>query len=114
MGLKKLIGLVDKGVEIADKVIVDKDKKIELEKALETLRVQLLLTGKGAGITKITICALVSTVVLTGTICFITGQDMTAFKDYAMSVTPIIGTLIGVYGAGKAVTTKYLQNGAKK
>jgi len=107
MGLKKLIGLADKGIEIADKAIIDKDKKIELEKALETLKVQLLLSGKGAGVTKITICALVSTVVLTGTICFITGQDMTAFKDYAMSVTPVIATLIGIYGAGKAITTKW-------
>lgn len=107
MGLKKLLDIVDKGEQIVQEAVIDKDKAIELENTLQSLRAQLLLSGSGAGVTKVTICALVSIIVITGTVCFIIGKDMSAFKEYASAVTPIIGVLIGVYGAGKALTTKW-------
>jgi len=56
MGLLKRVGsIIDKGVEIADQAVVDKDKLNELKYTLEKARAELLLGGKGQSVTKITI-----------------------------------------------------------
>ena len=102
MGLLKRVGsIIDKGVEIADQAVVDKDKLNELKYTLEKARAELLLGGKGQSVTKITICALVSLVVGVLSWTFMLHpENMQNAINYAQSVTPIIGILIGVYGAG--------------
>jgi hypothetical protein len=104
LGIRKSIdNAVNQGAAIAKEAIIDKDKQIELINTLETLRAQSLLTGKGASITKITICALVSAIVVTGLVKFwVNPVDLILFKDLVLSLTPVVGILIGVYGSGKA------------
>lgn len=103
-GLKaigKLTDLADKGLDIADQAVIDKDKQIELKATLQTLRANLLLSGQGGSITKATICGLISAVVLTGLAKFwFSPVDMVNFRDLVLSVTPVIGILIGAYGTG--------------
>lgn len=114
MGRRRLsggaIGNITQTIEnasaIAKKVVVDKDKALELDASLQKIRMELLHSGKGASITKITICGLVTLVV--GVISYkymITpdaegaiGVVMTAARDYAVSVTPLIAILIGFFG----------------
>jgi hypothetical protein len=102
MGLLKRVGsIIDKGVDIADQAVVDKDKLNELKYTLEKARAELLLGGKGQSVTKITICALVSLVVGVLSWTFMLHpENMQNAINYAQAVTPIIGILIGVYGAG--------------
>jgi len=98
--------LIKDGLGIAKEAVTDKDKAIELQVKLELARAQLMLSGPGTSITKITICALVALVVGTGTWVFLTGGNIEGFKNYALAVTPLIGLLIGVYGTkgGKVFT----------
>ena len=99
--LKNVTGLVDKGLDIAKEAVIDKDKQIELKATLQTLRAKLLLSGKGGSITKITISVLVSLLVAVGVLKF--WFDPTAMADYRdliLSVTPVLGILIGAYGTG--------------
>ncbi len=93
--------------EIAKKVAIDRDAQIQIDGELQKIRAQLLLGGSGQSITKITICALVSLVVIVISYKFLiapeaiegaVGVAMKAAKDYAISVTPLIGVLIGVFG----------------
>jgi len=108
MGLKKILDIVDKGVGIADKAVPDKTKVIEMKTALQTARAQLLLSGKGSSITKITICGLVSLVVgiLSWTFLF-QPENMDKAINYAMAVTPLIGMLMGSYATGATLKRKY-------
>jgi type II secretory pathway component PulF len=60
-----------------------------------------MLTGTGASITKVTICILVGIVTLIGGYIFLFQPARIAeYKDYALSVTPLIGILIGGYATG--------------
>ena len=100
---KRVGGIVDKGLDIAKEAVVDKDAYYKLEHGLNEMRTELLLSGAGASITKTTICVLVSLVVGIGAYVFLRTPDaMENFKDFALSVTPLIGLLIGVYGTGAA------------
>ena len=100
---KKAGGIIDKGLDIAKEAVVDKDAYYKLEHGLNQMRTELLLSGSGASITKITICGLVTLVVGIGSYVFLkTPEAMESFKDYALAVTPMIGMLIGVYGSGRA------------
>lgn len=100
---------------IANKVVVDKDKALELNTELQKIRAGLLLSGKGASITKITICGLVTLVTLVGSYVFLTTPtdsiNMVMFKDYALSITPVIGLLIGAYSGGKTIQRVIKRNG---
>ena len=99
--LKNLTKLADKGLDIAQEAVIDKDKQIELKATLQTLRAQLLLGGKGASITKVTISVLVSALVAIGILKFwFSPADMVNYKDMLLSVTPLLGILIGAYGTG--------------
>ena len=92
--------LVSESLEIADQVATDKDKLNELKYTLAKAQAQLMMSGPGQSITKITICFLVSLVVGSGTWVFVTGGDMQAFRDYALAVVPIISILTGSYVTG--------------
>jgi len=109
---KRAGNIIDKTLDIVEETVTDKDAYNKLAFALKQRRAELMLSGAGSSITKITICGLVSLVV--GAITYkylsipidITGalaMAMAAARDYAISVTPLIGTLIGVYGTFSAL-----------
>jgi len=109
MGLFNLGKKIDKGLELADQAIVDKDKLNDLKYTLEQARTELMLSGKGASITKVTICGLVIIIVLIGAYKFLFDPvSMNNYKDFVLSVTPLIGILIGAYGAG-ATLKKFVE-----
>ena len=105
MGIfNNIVKVVDKGVDIVDKAVVDQDEALKLKTELIRTLSSYLLSGPGASITKITICILVSVVVFVGTYIFLVKPKyIEGFKDYALSVTPLIGILIGAYGTGAAI-----------
>lgn len=100
----KVTDIVEKGVGIIDQAVEDKDKANELKYDLAKTANINMLTGGGTSITKITICFLVGIVVLVGTYVFLVNPEkMEDFKDYAFAVTPLIGILVGAYGAGTTI-----------
>lgn len=106
-GNKSVLGTINKAIDqgsaIAKEAILDKDKYYALQHELQKIRATLLLSGKGASFTKFTICFLVSAIVVTALVKFwIEPGAMAEFKDLAISVTPLLGILIGAYGTGKA------------
>lgn len=114
---------IENASAIAKKVVVDKDKALELEISLQKIRMELLHSGKGASITKITICGLVALVVGTISYKYMTTPAeaegalaiaMTAARDYAISVTPVIAILIGVFGTKGGKTLQGFSNRIKK
>jgi len=109
--VKAITGTIDKAIGLADQAITDKDKYYEMKFELEKLRTQLMLSGKGSSITKITICALVSLVVIVGGLVYIfKPEQIRLFKDYALQITPLLGILVGAYGTGKVFKTKIERN----
>jgi len=99
-----LLGLFKKGVDVIDQVVEDKDKANELKTDLAKSTASLMLTGHGASVTKITICGLITIIVLIGCGVFIFKPDsMNDFKDFALAITPLIGILIGAYGTGTTI-----------
>jgi len=102
MGLfNKAVDVVGKGVSIIDQTVIDQDKAMELKADLIKSLGTLMLSGKGASVTKVTICILVGFIVLVGGYVFLFApQHIKNFKDYALSVTPLIGILIGSYATG--------------
>lgn len=92
--------MIGQGLDIVDQAVTDKDKFNELKYTLAKAQAQLMMSGPGQSITKITICVLVSLVVGSGTWVFVTGGDMAAFRDYALTVVPAISILTGGYVTG--------------
>lgn len=104
---QQLLKIADKGVDILDQKVEDKDKLNELRANLEEIRATALLTGKGQSITKITICGLVTLVVGVLSWVFLTNPDgMAKAIQYSTAATPIIGVLIGVYGTTTTMQRK--------
>ena len=107
---KGIIGNITQSIEnvtdIAKEATIDRDAQIKMDGELQKIRSQLMLGGQGMSITKWTICALVTLVVSIISYKFVTATDtqaaMLAARDYAISVSPIIGILIGVFGFGKS------------
>jgi hypothetical protein len=94
-----LLGEINTHIEVA----TDKDALNQLQYTLLQARAELLMSGPGGSITKITICGLVSVVVviLSWTFLF-QPENMKMANEYALAVTPIIGMLMGIYGAGSS------------
>ena len=114
---KSVLGTVDKVIEhtaeIVKETTIDRDKVFQLDHELQKIRAELLLSGRGGSITKITICGLVSATVVTALAKFwIDPAAMTQFKDLAISITPILTILIGAYGTGKIIKDR--KNGREK
>ena len=104
---QQLLKIADKGVDILDQKVEDKDKLNELRANLEEIRATALLTGKGQSITKITICGLVTLVVgVLSWVFLMHPENMAEAIRYSTAATPIIGVLIGVYGTAKTVQRK--------
>jgi len=111
---KAIAKLADKGLDIADQAIVDKDKANALRAHLAEIRAQALLTGAGQSVTKITICGLVSLVVgvLSWTFIF-HPENMAQAIQYSTAVTPSIGLLIGAYTTGTTLKRRWKTNGVE-
>jgi hypothetical protein len=101
-----LIDLAGKGASLIDQAIIDKDLANQLKSDLMSKMTELMLTGKGASVTKITICGLVAVVVLSGTYTFLFNPgNFQNFKDYALFSASIIGMITGAYAAGTTIQT---------
>jgi len=106
--------LVSDGIKIADQVATDKDALNKLKYNLAQVQSQLMLSGKGASITKITICGSVALVVCVGAytalrvVHFILALDyltpesfemiktlMGTYRDYAFPAVAAIGLITG-------------------
>jgi len=99
MGLFNIGKKIDKGLEIAEKAVIDKDKQNELKYEYA----KTILTGQGASITKITICGLVTLVVGVVTYTFLFHPaNMEHAKDYAYVAGILIGIITGGYLGGSS------------
>ena len=105
MGLfKNITGIVDKGVEIIDQAVLDKDKANEINTDLVKSVAALLLSGKGSSITKVTICVLIGFVTILGGYVFLFHpENIENYKDYSLMITPLIGILVGGYATGSTI-----------
>ena len=107
MGLRKgifksLTKSLENVTEMGKEAVIDKDKFFQLKSDLLVLRANLMMKGKGSSITKVTICAIVAWLVGVGSYGFLVNPElMLRFKDLVLSLTPLIGILIGSFGAGK-------------
>lgn len=106
--------IVEKGVSIIDQAVLDKDEANRLKADLIKTISTNMLTGKGASITKVTICGLVAVVVISGTYTFLFHPaNIPQFKDYALFSGTLIGMLTGAYATGTTIQTfsKKRENG---
>ena len=102
--MSKIIDIVDKGVGIFDKLVVDKDKQIELKIDFAKSVAEKMLTDKGSSITKVTINGLIAIVTLVGVYVFLFRPgEIERYKDLALFVSPLIGMLVGGYAAGTTI-----------
>jgi len=106
MGLfNKAATIIEKSVDIIDQAVTDVDKANELKADLAKTIAEHMLTGSGASITKTTICVLVGLIVCIGAYIFLTHpENIEGFREFALSVTPLIGFLIGGYATGTTMT----------
>jgi len=112
MGLFNVGKKIDKALDIVDQIVPDADARIKIRAELETMRAELMLSGKGAQVTKYTICFLVSLVV--SCLCYGFMIDPSLMKnalDFSLAATPLIAVLIGVYGGGRAFKNSKWSNG---
>lgn len=110
--LEKGIEALGKAGDIIDQAVLDKDKAYALKMELVQNFVTNMLGGAGASVTKYTICGLVGLVVVAGTYAFLFNPALIArYKDYALTVTPIIGILTGAYLTGTTVQTVTKRDG---
>lgn len=102
--MAKITNLVDKGLSVIDQLIPDKDKQLEIKVDFAKSVAEKMLTEKGASFTKVTICALVSILTLVGVYTFLFApQNIEKYKDLAVFISPLIGTLIGGYATGTTI-----------
>ncbi len=105
---KGIIGNITQAIEntteIAKKTVTDKDQLNKIQGELATLRTTLMMTGSGASITKITICALVTWVI--GVVSFIflkQPENMMHAKDFALVVGTVMGLITGGFVTGTSL-----------
>lgn len=105
--LRSITKTIENASEIAKEVATDKDKLNELQASLAELRTQLMLSGSGASITKITICALVAWVVGVVSYIFLKNPaDLVYAKDYAIVVGTVMGLITGGFVTGTSLKRK--------
>ena len=101
--VKEISDRAEQALNIADQAVIDQDKLNELKFNLHQIIATSMLTGKGASITKITICGLVSFVVISVIIKWLLTGNVDGAMQLLPLVTPLIGMLIGAYGTSKTV-----------
>ena len=101
--VKEISNRAKQALNIADQAVTDTDKLNELKFNLQQIIATSMLTGKGASITKITICGLVSFVVVSVIIKWFFMGNADGAVQLITVVTPLIGMLIGAYGTGKTI-----------
>ena len=101
--VKEISNRAEQALNIADQAVTDTDKLNELKFHLQQIIATSMLTGKGASITKITICGLVSFVVITVIMKWLLTGNVDGAMQLLPLVTPLIGMLIGAYGTGKTI-----------
>ena len=98
-----LLKTINKGLDVVDQLVVDEDLKNQLKYDLAKTVASGMLTGKGASITKITICGLIAFVVITVMLKWLLGQGFGDAVQLITVITPLLGMLTGSYAAGKTV-----------
>ena len=105
--LKDGIRIIDRGLDIADQAVTDKDKLNALQHSLAMLKAKAMLSGGGQSITKITICALTTWIVGVVSWVFLhSPENMVYVKDF----TVISGTLLGMITGGYVTGTSLQRN----
>ena len=101
--VKEISNRAEQALNIADQAVIDQDKLNELKFNLHQIIATSMLTGRGASITKITICGLVSFVVISVIIKWLLTGNVDGAMQLLPLVTPLIGMLIGAYGTSKTI-----------
>ena len=102
--IKEISNRAEQALDIADQAVIDKDKLNELKFNLHQIIATSMLTGKGSSITKITICSLISFVVVTVMLKWLLGQGLGDDGLQVLTlITPLIGMLTGAYATGKTI-----------
>ena len=96
MGLFNLGDSINKGIDIIDQAVLDKDKANELKFQLMQNMITSMYTGPGSKITKWTLCFLVTSVVWVILYTFLTGGNM----DGVLAATGACGGVIGLMTGG--------------
>ena len=112
--------LASEAMDIGKEAVTDRDKLNDLQYKLATIQAQSMLSGKGASITKITICGLVSLAVGVGAYVFLRIVDflltsgatpeslemakvlMGTYKDWSIPAVALIGLITGSYVTGSS------------
>ena len=105
------MGLIEKGIDtlgkitnIVDQAVEDKDLANRLKYGFAETLVSSLFTGKGSSITKITLIVMYAIIIGAGLVCLFWQllhpevRALEAYKDYAIAVSPLVGSLTGIYG----------------
>ena len=105
--LKSITASIENVTEMGTKAVTDKDQLNKIQGDLATLRTTLMMSGSGASITKITICALVTGVVTIVSVLFLGNPEHLEYaKDYAIVVGSVMGLLTGGYVTGTSLKRK--------
>jgi len=104
--------IAETGLRVIDRLVVDKNKAIELKTGLATDIARRMLEGSGSSFTKITICVLVGIVVLVGVYTFLFQPErIDEYGKFALVVSPLIGGLTGAYAAGTTIQERFRNGG---
>lgn len=110
--LKHLTGSLENVTEMGKEATIDRDKFLKLQMDLTSLRATMMMSGKGASVTKVTICAVVLWLVGLGSYGFLVNpMIMPKFQELVRCLTPVIGLLMGFFGAGKMWKNSKFGNG---
>jgi hypothetical protein len=100
----KIVDTADKGIAVVNKTVINQDEAMQLKSDIISKMTEYMFTGSGSSITKYTICGLVTVIVLAGAFVFLVKPTLISlYKDYAITVLPIIGLLTGTYAAATTV-----------
>jgi len=108
---KSLTKSLENVTEMGTKAVTDKDQLNKIQGELATLRTTLMMTGSGASITKLTICALVTWVVGVVSWIFLKNPaNMVHAKDFALVVGTVMGLITGGFVSGTSLKRRFEKN----
>lgn len=101
--LKNLTKSLENVTEMGKEAVIDRDKLYQLKADIISQITNLMMTGKGAGLTKITICGLTAWIIGVVSWVFLkTPENMTYVKDFAIISGSLIGIITGGYVSGSS------------